>query len=113
MNGAYARVRVPGGSRFVHRVLWEAHYGPIARNMQVHHINGCKKDNRIENLELLDVGEHARIHLLAKPLRYLRVIRDYICTECASPFQAKGRAVSCSTRCASRRQRRLLATRGK
>jgi hypothetical protein len=48
--------------RFEHVVVWEAHHGPIAAGMHVHHINEDKLDNRIENLMALSAMEHKRLH---------------------------------------------------
>ena len=36
-----------------HRIVWEQHNGPIPDGMTIDHINGNKKDNRIENLQML------------------------------------------------------------
>ena len=44
--------------RLVHRVVWEEHYGKIPKGMEIHHINGNKTDNRIDNLELIIHKEH-------------------------------------------------------
>ena len=46
-----------------HRYLMAQHIGrPIAPDEAVHHINGVKTDNRIENLRLMDFGEHSALH---------------------------------------------------
>lgn len=45
-----------------HRFIWEKHHGPIPKGMHVHHKNGIKTDNRIENLELMDPIEHGKLH---------------------------------------------------
>ena len=48
--------------RFEHVIVWESHHGPIPEGMELHHRNGNKLDNRLENLMLVTRLEHKRIH---------------------------------------------------
>ena len=46
----------------LHNLIWEAYNGKLPENMVIHHIDGNKTNNRIDNLELLSSTEHATLH---------------------------------------------------
>lgn len=65
----YRGIKVNGKKIDYHRHIMQEHLGrELSRNEVVHHINGNKHDNRIENLKVMTRGEHARLHLAGKPI---------------------------------------------
>lgn len=51
-----------------HRKLWEERFGPIprdanGRSFEIHHTDGNRKNNQLENLRLLTIEEHLEVHM--------------------------------------------------
>lgn len=46
----------------LHRYVWEKEVGTIPKGCHIHHVNGNKADNRIENLAVLTASGHQRMH---------------------------------------------------
>lgn len=63
-GGYYKADHKRHGGMYMHRYVWERHHGRKPDSGEhVHHINGNKADNHIENLELLPAGAHITHHL--------------------------------------------------
>ncbi len=45
-----------------HIAVWIRYKGKIPKGKLIHHKNGNKKDNRIENLECLTRKQHGKLH---------------------------------------------------
>lgn len=97
MNSPYKRTTYNGKPIDEHRKVMEQYLGrKLERNEYVHHKNGNKRDNRLENLELMTPLEHNQHHFEKLP-------RTKICIECGKEFEPpikhRGRNQLCSKEC--------------
>lgn len=115
----------------LHRVIWESQFGPIPQGFDIHHKDGNKLNNKIENLECVSHKKHLQEHMTAnkekvhawhkteegrkklgqhaKEVWENREVFTLSCEWCGSKFEAKqkDRARYCNNKCeqAARRAR--------
>lgn len=97
MGYHYKQKQINGKHIDEHRYIMEQHLGrKLLRNEYVHHKNGDKKDNRIENLEIMTPQEHNKEHKEKLP-------KTKICKVCGKEFEPpikhRGRNTICSEEC--------------
>jgi len=87
-SDGYVAVRVGENYELEHRMVMSNHIGrPLRSDEHVHHLNEIKDDNRIENLELVGIGEH--ISKYHPSQRQLDKWMDCNCLNCGIIFQRK------------------------
>lgn len=97
MNNPYKRTTYKGEPIDEHRKVMEQYLGrKLGRYEYVHHKNGNKRDNRIENLEVMTPLEHNQHHFEKLP-------KTKICIVCGKEFEPpvkhRGRNKLCSKKC--------------
>lgn len=75
----YPRVHNNGYAFRAHIVWWLKHDEHVPDGYVIHHKNGIKDDDRLENLELMEHGEHTILHHKKHGV-------DCVCEACGEPF---------------------------
>ncbi|MFQ7247561.1 MAG: HNH endonuclease signature motif containing protein [Ruminococcus sp.] len=97
MTGRYKRIVINGKSILEHRYIMQQYIGRELHSYeQVHHINGNRFDNRIENLMIVTQKEHDEIH----KWKYSKTKHCVICGKEFEPYESKRKAGKvCSKEC--------------
>ena len=85
--------------RGIHRTVWAYYNGEIPDGCEIHHLDGNKANNNVENFQCMTHNEHMKLH--AKYRRIPQQEKTFICQYCGKEFVAKnlGHNLYCSAKC--------------
>lgn len=96
-NGDYIMIKAPEGYPgkkyrdkycYEHHLVFWTHFGRVPKDGEViHHINGDKHDNRIENLRLMKADKHCACHGNERGRTFVKMI----CPWCGNSFSRERR----------------------
>lgn len=70
LDNGYIRIKIGGELIMAHRIAWALYYGAWPyESKQIDHKNGCRSDNRIDNLRLVTNQQNAQNRSKAKGYR--------------------------------------------
>ena len=70
----YVTIQVNNKAVYEHRFVMETFLGrALQTNEHVHHINGIRTDNRLENLECIESSQHQRHHMTSARAKEMSV----------------------------------------
>lgn len=86
-SDTYPKIRINGSYKRMHRVVMEEHLGrPLSPEEHVHHINGDKTDNRLENLQVVTNSQHRKVHappkLICSACKQKQAVAKGFCKSC-------------------------------
>jgi len=85
-KGYWRLIFMDGTEAYEHRWLMQRRLGRVLkRSEHVHHKNGNRKDNRLDNLEILTASEHSLQHARPCPMETVT------CATCHAPFSRPAR----------------------
>jgi len=99
-------------TRYAHRIVWEAAFGPVPRGYEVHHNDGDRLNNNLDNLRCMPHRDHVRLHkslipkeahkcLLCggeKRVSKIRVFDAWLCSRCKHCSNRAGVLTRCQSR---------------
>ena len=93
INHGYRVIWVDGRSWLEHRWVWTQAHGAIPPGHAVHHRNGKRTDNRLENLYLMSASAHKTHHAQTD-------VRHLVCPACGGAFTTHAyRQIYCTYAC--------------
>lgn len=61
-GGGHLQIPIDNPRPYIHRLVFETFVRPLKKNEVVHHKNGIKTDNRLQNLKVMTKNQHKSFH---------------------------------------------------